>query len=400
MSKSAPQRLEPLSDRHILHFTVNLLQTHFPLDVHGYDCTMADLWRVLVASAARRSTVEATCQDLEDVPASNTIRHHLQEQLATLEIPQLQACCNAALQSQVPAWLWQTARYKPLAVALDLHAMPYYGKADLHDPDHWICRGEAEAGTTRFYRCATAYVIRRDVRVTLAVAFVAPTDRLVEVVQSLVGQVQGLGFRVARLYCDKAFCTVPVLRYLHEETAFSAIVAASLRGKVGGRGLRALCRGRGSYRTDHTFRSAEYGSLSVPVGVVRTIARRRDGSTRPQWLVYVLLRVFDPLPAVRESYRRRFGIESSYRLLEAVRLRTTSNQAARRFLSAGLALLLNNIRIALQWLHLQQPGSGPPRVAAKQLTLDRLARFLVRAVEALYGVISQIPPPSEQSVIY
>ena len=394
MAKSAPVRSESMTDRAILHFTVNLLETHFPLQVCGYDCQTSDLWRVLVASAARRSTVEATCLDLEEVPASNTIRHHLQEQLATLEIPQLQECCNQVLQSQVPDWLWQTAQHKALDVALDLHDMPYYGKADLHDPDHWICRGEADHGTTRFYRCATAYVIRRGVRVTLAVVFVSPTHSLVEVVQSLVGQVQDLGIAVRRLYCDKAFCTVPVLRYLQQETAFSAIVAASLRGKAQGRGLRARCRGRCSYRTTHTFASAEYGQLSVPVGVVRTRAQRRDGSTRPQWLVYVLLRVEDPLPAVRESYRLRFGIESSYRMLEAVRLCTTSNQAVRRFLSAGLALLLYNIRIALQWVYLRAPGAGPPRVVAKQLSLDRLTRLLTRAVEDIYGVITAIPPPS------
>ena len=35
------------------------------------------------------------------------------------------------------------------------------GTAHLQQDEHWICRGETQAGTTRFYRCATVYVMRK-----------------------------------------------------------------------------------------------------------------------------------------------------------------------------------------------------------------------------------------------
>ena len=121
--------------------------------------------------------------------------------------------------------------------------------------------------------------------------------------QRLLGRVRVLGITVACLYLDKAFCSVPVLRYLQEGTRLAAIIATPLRGVRGG--VRALCRGRASYRTTHTFASAQNGTVTVPVGVVRTFARRRDGRRFMQWLVYVLLRVplTVPLPQVRQHYR-------------------------------------------------------------------------------------------------
>src|SRR5262245_38797692 len=70
--------------------------------------------------------------------------------------------------------------------------------------------------------------------------------------------------------------------------------------------------------------TAEQGSLSVPVAVVRTYQRRRSGRRHLCWLLYVCLHISAPLARVRRRYRRRFGIETGYRLMEQVRARTTS----------------------------------------------------------------------------
>jgi putative transposase len=91
----------------------------------------------------------------------------------------------------------------------------------------------------------------------------------------------------------------------------------------------------------------------VPVAVVRTFRRRRDGRRQAAWLVYVLIRPPDlPLLQVRKRYRRRFGIESSYRLLEQVHGRTTVRYPALRFLWMAIALIPGNIWIALHWRYL------------------------------------------------
>ncbi len=375
-----------LTDQHTLHDTMTLLRQHIPLTAAGYRCQTDDLWRLLLGAAARHTTIEAVCADLVDAPHANTVRGHLTTQLPPQRIPDLERQCNHALAACVPDWL----RTRPQDVAIDFHDEPYYGRCITDDPANWVCRGEAQAGTTYFYRCATAYVMQRDVRLTLALVFVKPADDKVTLLARLLTQVRALGVRVRCLYADKGFCAIPVLRWLLAQH-LPTIIACPIRGKHGG--TRALCQGPRSYHTTHTFQSAEHGALTVPMAVVRTSQRRRSGQRTTTWLLYVCLQGVDPPWRVRQRYRRRFGIESSYRLLEQVRARTTSPSAGLRFLLLGLALVLVNVWIHLHWQFLRVPGRGPRRVARQLLRLDRLGRFLTRAIERHYGVITAVDPP-------
>lgn len=387
MSKIASTQPDQLTDERTLEITKAVLAQHFDLSAEGYVCQTADLWQVLLTAAARQTYIETVCNELESVPDSNTIRGYLKEQLTPARIRELQRACNRALASQLPAWL----KDQPKEIALDLHDEPYYGQDDLADPNCWVCRGEARQGTTRFYRCATAYVLHKDVRFTLAVEFVHPDEDLVKITRRLIRRVKALGIRVKSYELDKGFCSIPVLRWLQSQ-GLAALIAAPLRGKKGG--TRALCQGRQSYRTQHTFRSRQYGQLTVPVAVIRTFRKLKNGRRRTEWLVYVLLNLTQiPLRSLRKRYRRRFGIESSYRLLEQVRGRTTARNPALRFLWMGLALLIGNIWIALHWRYLRRRGSGPRRVAREYFTLAHMAHFLVHAIETIYGVVTLIGPP-------
>jgi putative transposase len=385
MHEPTPARSIRLTDQQTLHDTMIVGKHHIALTANGYRCQTDDLWRLLLAAAARQTTIEAACADLERAPDANTVRGYLSEQLPVAAIPELEQQWNDLLRSLIPHWL----RARPQEIALDFHDEPYYGREQVDDPNNWVCRGEARAGTTRFYRCATAYLVLHDVRLTLAVVFVKPDMDKVAILARLLGALKTAGIAIKCLYADKGFCCIPVLRYLSRHS-ISAIVAMPIRGKQAG--TRALCCGHTSYRTTYTLQSAEYGSLTVPVAVVRTYQRRRSGQRQLRWLLYVCLRVGGPLVRIRRRYRRRFGIETGYRLMEQVRARTTSLNPALRFLLIGIALLIGNMWIRLHWLYLRLPGSGPRRVARWRFRLDRMTRFLTRAIERFYGVVTAVSP--------
>lgn len=395
MNKFTPPQRVGLTDRGTLNCTIGVLEQYFALGAQGYLCQTRDLWQVLVAVCARQSTIESTCNDLLKAPDSNTVRHYLKQQLRVEKIGAVQKACNEALASQLPTWL----RDHPQEIACDLHDQPYYGTYDGEDPDNWVCGGEARDGTSHFYRCATAYTLRQGVRMTLAIEFVNPKSDLLGILQRLLQRVQALGIACKRLYLDKGFCSIPILRFLQAQVELPVIVAVPVRGKQAG--TRALCHGRGSYRTEYTFHSQLQGELTIPVAVVRTFAKRRHGPPQAQWLVYALLHCPDlPVRSVRKLYRRRFGIESSYRMMEKTRARTTSHNAALRFLFMGLALLILNIWIALHWTYLRIRGRGPRRVARQDFREDRMLRFLSRAVEAIYSAVALVDPPNTKPVIY
>jgi len=380
-----PTRYQPvkLTDQYTLDHTMQLLRQHLQLHADGYTCQTADLWRIVLAAAARHTTIEAACADLSDAPAANTVRDYLTAQLPPQDVRNLERCCNAALAAVIPAALCA----HPQEIALDEHDEPYYGHCDPTDPQNWVCRGEARSGTTYFYRCATAYVMLHDRRLTLAVVFVKPGDAALTIVERLISQVVASGVAIRRLYADKGFCSIPVLSWLAAQH-LPAILAVPIRGKQGG--TRALCHGVRSYRTTHTFQSAEHGRLSVDVAVARTYVRRRSGKRTATWCLYACPGEHATPQRIRKRYRRRFGIESSYRQMEQVRARTTSPNVALRFLLMGVALLILNVWIDLHWLFLRVPGRGPARVARTAFRLDRMTRFLTRAIERYYGVVTTI----------
>ena len=354
MNKFTPTQRVELTERGTLDSFIGVLEQHFDLSAAGYLRQTQELWQVLVAVCARESTNELTCNDLLKAPDSNTVRLYLNQQLKVEKIGALQKACNEVLASQLLAWFTE----HPQEIACDLHDEPYYGIYGGEDPDNWVCGGEAWDGTSHFYRCATAYILRPAERMTLAFELVNPKNDRFGILQRLLQRVQALVIASKRLYLDKGFCSIPILRHLQAKVELPVIMAVPVRGKKGG--TRALGQSWGSYRTAYTFHSQFQGELTIPVTVVRTFAKRRHCPPKAPWLVYALLHCPDlPVRRVRKLDRRRFGIESSYRMMEKTRARTTSHNAALRFLFMGLALLILNVWVALHWIYLRIHGRGP-----------------------------------------
>jgi hypothetical protein len=139
----------------VLKHAHDLLEEHLPLAADGYSCTTDDLLNVLLGVAANQGTIEAVCTDLVGAPDSDTIRAYFNEQLRVEDLPDLAERLNAALATEVPERVRRRAR----EVAIDLHDRPYYGKQP-QDEGLWM-RGQAKAGTTRFYTHLTVVQVSR-----------------------------------------------------------------------------------------------------------------------------------------------------------------------------------------------------------------------------------------------
>lgn len=382
MRKPTPSRTVTLTSRATLEYTISLLQNYLTMLSHsGSQWQTSDVWQVLLDAAAQGSTIEASCANWDDGPDANTIRQILRLCLANDRIDAIETAVNQALAACLPARL----RRARLEIAFDLHDEPYYGHAA--SESEFIARGAARDGTTHFYRCATAYVLSRGVRITLAIHFVRQASRLPVIVECLRLELADMHIKIRRLFMDKAFCTVEILSYLADES-LPAILAAPIRGTT--YGTRTLCHGRRSYRTSHTFRGRAQRAVTVPICVVRTYKRRRQGGRKAVWLLYVTLHCRPDLVTVRREYRRRFGIEASYRMLEQVRIRTTSTCSAWRFLFMGLAVLLLLAWNLLQWQYTVITTKGRKQLREGAFRLKRFLYFLCHAVDACYRPLTAI----------
>jgi hypothetical protein len=238
-------------------------------------------------------------------------------------------------------------------------------------------KAQAKDGTTHFFRIASAYVIWREVRLTLALTYVLPEDDLPSVVQRLLQRLGHRGFHATVLYMDKGFCCGAIVQYL-QKTGQAAVLACPIRGKQGG--IRALCGGRGSFSTNYTFTDSTLARLVL----VDTRVRDKTGRKQRKWLAFVLVHLNWTPHQVFSKYRRRFGIEASYRLLRQVKVMTNSRNPAVRFFLLGLALVMQNVWVLLRWLLTRRPGKGRHKLIPSLLRFDRFRKLLVRAVELLF----------------
>ena len=89
---------------------------------------------------------------------------------------------------------------------------------------------------------------------------------------------------------------------------------------------------------------------------------------------------------VREAYRKRFGIESSYRQLKEGLIKTSARSPLLRLLFVGLALVLRNVYVWLHWEVLAHRRRGYRAVDLNQLPLKEMLRWLAAWAEALFGL--------------
>jgi putative transposase len=368
---------------------LNTMERHLTVKTEGYRCTSDQTFNLLLKAVAEGSSLEAVCADSCGAVDSNTLREQVNAALDACQLRQQEVEMNGALGAAIPAGMPRAG----LEVAIDTHDEPFYGKT----PEllTYTCSGRAQDGTTHFFRIASAYVIWRDVRLTLALTYVLPEDDLSGVVERLLQRLGQAGFHATVLYLDKGFCSGEMVRYL-QRTHQAAVLACPIRGKQGG--IRALCQGHGSYTTDYTFTDGTTARLALVDTRVHDPKTKRK---QRKWLAFVLIQL-DWIPRqVYGKYRRRFGIEASYRLLRQVKVLTNSRNPALRFFFFGLGLLMQNVWVLARWLFTRRPGKGRHKLIPALLRFAHFRKLLVRAVERFY------PPPlaisvfvSPQSVIH
>ncbi len=339
---------------------------------------------VLFAAAARISSLSDTCRLLRDVPDEHAVAAALYATLPAYDT--LRRRVQAALHGHLP----RTLRRRPQVIALDLTLLPYYG-ADRRTNPH-VVRGKAKKGTCSFYGYGTAYVIRKGRRYTLALTAMTRAMTLADLARELLKQVRAAGVAIRSLVLDREFYSVAVIRYLQAaRRPFLMPVVCHGRAAdhpLGPSGSNVFKQCKRSGWSEYTLTDAGKNKATVLICIkCRNRRGERGKHGREAWIyAYWGLRPkrFD---WVKETYRRRFGIETSYRQMNQCRIRTTTSRFTVRFLYVAIALLLRNLWV---WLHqavLSRPRRGGVELHLERLRLRTMLHWLFEVASEMYGLV-------------
>jgi hypothetical protein len=388
------QRGHELNGKGIQAHAVAVLQKNLKLRDHSDRCSAGLVFTVLLAAAGQCTSIAAACYRLEKAPSEQTIYNALKATLP--DDTELERRVNRTLRAQLPARL----RRRRQRLAIDLTLIPYHGQP--HDDPREIYRSQAKHGTSHFHAYASLYVVCRGQRFTVALTRVELGESLKVVVQRLLHWGRRAGIRAQLLLLDRGFYSVAVIRYL-KRARVPFLMPAVARGRKPARGSPA----RG-IRAFQIRKRGGWGAHTLSSGKQRTTVRIAVccGNYRGQWKrqgryawVYAYWG-FKPgsLRGVADTYRTRFGIETSYRQMNQGRIKTCTRCPLHRYLYVALALILRNVWVWLHWEVLSTPRRGRRRLNLPRLTFEGLLVVLVHVAEALLDFCDRFkterPPPT------
>jgi len=377
--------------------TLNTLLPLFsPLDFRKKRLySKTDIVDSIIYACTGATSITETCGSLARMPSREDVQYHL----AKIDISRVNAAVNRVLQQER---VMEVLGSKAADMAFDITKVPYHGQPENQSD---VRRGAAESGTTHFFVYASAYVMLYGRRFTLALKHVRADESMVDVIRYLLDEVQKrAGVRIKCLFLDKGFFTVAVISYLNS-VHIPYIIAAFPRGRKGGRLSKLTRKRRDSFvvpdceMTDSaTGEKCTFRLYAVSKYRKKRYRKKKHGV---QYMYYATGNgVNIPVEKMFDLYRRRFGIESSYRTMKKSRGRTSSRSAVLRLLHILVSFVIQNEWVYIKWQYLSKVTRG--RYGKKydtRFTYFRMRQFLRLALEKVYGAVNAVLIENSRSVV-
>lgn len=270
-------------------------------------------------------------------------------------------------------------RRREWVVAIDEHRTPFYGDRSTEG----VTGGQKKHGTKYAYGYATAVLVHRRHRFTVGLIALTGGEKPHQVVAALLAQMDARGLKLRGVVLDSGFDSGETLLLL-QERELSYTVPLRRKGN---------CENR---------RNAVW---LLEVGTVTTVEWKTDKTNRPVSTQAVVMRRpkekekkvycfggWDAEQARSEArraslarrwYRKRFGIETSYRQMNEAKVMTTKKDVKYRLLLIGLGLLLRQVWV---WLtgQIARDGRLRPTQWVQGLRLARMTEWLADLLEGKY----------------
>ncbi len=347
---------------------------------HGWLCKAVVILNIVLRAAARGISMAAACRDLSKAPSDQASMTALGDGLPKTPSV-LERRLNEALTRELPRRMLR----RKWEVAIDFHLSPYYGQP--FKSRNELYYSKPKQGTKKFHAYASACIIEYGHRYTVALTSVRRRDSLVVVLRRLLEQIRRIGLKIRCILLDREFFNVAVVQFLQSEN-LPFLMPVVIRGRKPKRGrkatgLRAIKQRSAGWYT-HTMKNRkEEATVKICVGY-RRHKNRKDKKQVTQKLLFAAWRIRGTPTEIRERYRKRFGIETSYRQMRQARISTCTRDPRLRLFFMAVALLLRNLWV---WVHLTELAEGQGQTLTlhlEQLRFKRMLDWIVHEIVAQY----------------
>jgi hypothetical protein len=264
----------------------------------------------------------------------------------------------------------------PVLAAIDYSDDRFYGKYNSK-----IRRSKKDRGTNLFYTHASLHVVEKGKRVTIFTVQVLPLDDHALIVEKLVQAARARGIRMHTLLIDRGFSSVDVKNAL-DRLRIRYLTPAIKNDNVK-EAIEDYDNGLIPAMIGFTMKNAERQEASFNLLMYRKPDAKVSDPVHKRYIAFATnmpyeeaLRVFSLLP---DEYRRRWGIESGFRVQDNVQAKTTSADYTIRTVYLMLSVFLYNVWILANAILAESLGVFEPKKPL--MKLSQMAKFFTMWIE-------------------
>jgi putative transposase len=355
---------------------VNTLNRYISIPIQG-KLKQKTIIQSLVAMATSLTSIHSIGQILTEIPCETSFRYHLSK----LNLDTLEELNHKILLENSNDLIKSGKKY---IFAIDFTNDPYYGEIDENNAPY-VVKGQLKASTNSFYSYISLYLVNEDRRLTMAVFPVRNGIKKTEYIQRFLNIIAKMGASIKVLCLDRGFYSKEVISFLQNLKVPHIIPVV----KHGDEIKRLLSVNHARY-VRYTI-SKHNQPIEVDIAVyAKNRVGNKDHSGR-KILGYVVFGISWNPKKVATIYRKRFGIESSYRMRNKVRAKTCTRSVIIRYLYAIIAFLLKNIWVAVKWIFFSFQKRGPRTVDDARFRFDHFRLMIWTAIQKRCGFRNHIP---------
>ena len=333
-----------LKSKYCIDSVLQPLTSHVTLKING-SLSSEDIIRTVVSLAVDKHSVHSVSKQYSAVACETSLRYHLKK----LNMDEL-ILCNEKILLQNPLKTLKAG--KGYEFAIDLTNDPYYGKTDLSN-EKYVIRSQAKKSTNSFYSYISLYITNKNERFTVSVLPVEKDKTMVEYLSYFIDLINKLNFKIKVLCLDREFYSIDVFEFL-QKNCIPHIVPVVKKGEK----MKQLLNGNKARSAQYVMKNSTKKILLDIIIDVKYLKGKRDKKGCENLGFVVFGGKWSPRK-VSTVYRRRFAIESSYRMRNVVRPKTSSKNATIRYFYALVSFLLKNVWLYLQKKHFTIVKRGP-----------------------------------------
>jgi hypothetical protein len=346
-----------------------------------------DIFNMILMASVNTTSAESSVIELKevkrkkDILSADIIFYHIEKQSYFKLLCQLDQVVNSSHQLAAKRRLFG----KYAAVAIDIHEIPYYG--EVNNPLIMGCKHNR--GTSYCYKYATIDIVEKNQRFTLKAIPLTPLSKNEGVVNELLEHAMKY-LHIKYVLLDRGFFSTEVIKVL-ENLKLKYIMPVPKNDRI-----KEIIKDNSNKK--RYFLKYSMGPKKNKITFNLMVKYSEKDKEYHPFATNFEIKNENDIDCIAELYRKRWGIETGYRVKKDFLAKTTTQRYNIRMFYFMVSVILYNFWLLCNMIYCRENGIelGTPKITTRIMKL-RITMYLSNTMgETLIAD----PPENQNSVSY